>query len=116
MKIVVSAQSPTADSVVDPRFGRAACFLVFDATSGACQVVDNAAALSAAHGAGTSSAEAVARLGAHAVISGHVGPKAFAVLAAAGIRVYQAGAVSARAAVEALSRGELTEMHQPDAA
>lgn len=110
MKIVVSAKNGTPESEVDPRFGRASHFLVFETEGGAWQAVDNASALSAAHGAGIQSAETVCRLGAKAVISGHVGPKAFTVLSAAGVRVYRGDARTARAAVEDFQRGQLPEL------
>jgi predicted Fe-Mo cluster-binding NifX family protein len=110
MKIVVSAKGRAPDSEIDPRFGRAACFLVFDTGSGAWQAVDNAQALSAAHGAGIQSAETVCRLGAGIVISGHVGPKAFTVLAAGGVKIYQGDARTASEAVEAFQCGQLVEL------
>jgi predicted Fe-Mo cluster-binding NifX family protein len=110
MKIVVSAKGATPESEVDPRFGRAACFLVFDTGNGVWQAVDNAPAISAAHGAGIQSAETVCRLGAEIVISGHVGPKAFTVLAAGGLKIYQGDARTAREAVEAFQRGQLPEL------
>jgi predicted Fe-Mo cluster-binding NifX family protein len=110
MKIVVSAKGQVPDSEVDPRFGRAACFLVFDTGSGAWQAVDNAQALSSAHGAGIQSAETACRLGAEIVISGHVGPKALTVLAAGGVKIYQGDARTAREAVEAFQRGQLAEL------
>lgn len=115
MKIVVSAKGQDPESEVDPRFGRAFCFLVFDTENGVWQTVDNAQALSAAHGAGIQSAETVCRLGANIAISGHVGPKAFTVLAAGGVRAYRGDARSAREAVEAFQRGELAELHAADA-
>jgi predicted Fe-Mo cluster-binding NifX family protein len=110
MKIVVSAKGGAPESEVDPRFGRAACFLVFDTESGVWQAVDNASAMSAAHGAGIQSAETVCRLGANTVISGHVGPKAFTVLVAGGVKVYRGDARTAREAVEAFQRGQLPEL------
>jgi predicted Fe-Mo cluster-binding NifX family protein len=114
MKIVVSAKGGSPDSELDPRFGRAAGFLVFDTESGSWKAVDNSTALSAAHGAGIQSAEKVSRLGASIVISGHVGPKAYAVLAAEGIRVYSSEARTPLAAVEAFQRGELAEQRESD--
>jgi predicted Fe-Mo cluster-binding NifX family protein len=110
MKIVVSAKGASPESDVDPRFGRASCFLIFDTGSGAWQAVDNASAISAAHGAGIQSAETVCRLGAEIVISGHVGPKAFTVLAAGGVKIYQGDARTAREAVEAFQSGQLQEL------
>lgn len=110
MKIAVSARGTEPDSEVESRFGRAARFLVFDTERGSWQRVDNAASVSAAHGAGIQSAELVCRLGADAVISGHVGPKAFAVLTAGGVRIYQGDARSAREAVDGLQRNQLAEL------
>jgi predicted Fe-Mo cluster-binding NifX family protein len=114
MKIVVSAKGGTPESEVAPRFGRAACFLVFDTESGVWQAVDNASAISAAHGAGIQSAETVCRLGADIVISGHVGPKALTVLAAGGVKIYRGDARTAREAVEAFQRGQLPELKDSD--
>ena len=111
MKIVVGAKGGTPESEVDPRFGRAACFLVFDTESGVWQAVDNVSAISAAHGAGIQSAETVCRLGADTVISGHVGPKAFTVLVAGGVKIYRGDARTAREAVEAFQRGQLAELN-----
>jgi len=110
MRIVVSAKGGDPSSEVDPRFGRAAYFLLYETESGAWQSVDNASALSAAHGAGIQSAETVCRLGANAVIRGHVGPTAFAVLAAGGVKVYQGDARNAQAAVEDFRCGRLAEL------
>jgi predicted Fe-Mo cluster-binding NifX family protein len=43
--------------------------------------------LNAAQGAGIKSAEAISRLGANVLITGHCGPKAFETLSAAGIEI-----------------------------
>jgi predicted Fe-Mo cluster-binding NifX family protein len=110
MKIVVSAKGRAPDNEVDARFGRAACFLVFDTDIGAWHAVDNAGADSAGHGAGIQSAEMACRLGANAVISGHIGPKAFTVLAAGGIKMYRGDARTALEAVEAFRHGLLPEL------
>ena len=110
MKIVLSAKDKAPGSEVDPRFGRAAFLLVFDTTSEAWESVDNASAMSAAHGAGIQAAETACRLGAGAVISGHVGPKAFSVLSAGGVKVYRGDARTALEAVEAFRRGQLPEL------
>jgi predicted Fe-Mo cluster-binding NifX family protein len=111
MKIVVSARGTTQDSEVDPRFGRAAHFLVFDAADGSWQPVENTQALNAAHGAGIQAAETVCRLGASALITGHVGPKAFAVLSSGGVKAYRGDARTAREAVNGFQRGLLVELN-----
>ena len=52
MKVVVTAQGNSLDALVDPRFGRAAWFLVVDTDTLAVTVIDNASNVQAAHGAG----------------------------------------------------------------
>jgi predicted Fe-Mo cluster-binding NifX family protein len=111
MRIVVSARGAAPASEVDPRFGRAASLLVFDTESGAWQAIDTMDARGAAHGAGIQTAETVCRLGATGVISGQVGPKAFAVLATGGVRIFRGDGRTAREAVEAFLHGRLPEQH-----
>lgn len=114
MRIVVTAQGPGLDSPVDPRFGRARHFVLADTESGAMTAHDNAQNLNAPQGAGIQAAQAVARLGAEAVLTGHVGPKAFAVLNAAGIAVYTGAAGTVREAIEGLKSGKLRAAESAD--
>lgn len=87
--IAVTSEGPALTDMVDPRFGRAAGFVVVDLKSGKSSYVDNGGAQALAQGAGIQAAENVARAGAGVVLSGFVGPKAFAALSAAGIQVVQ---------------------------
>ena len=91
MKLAVTSQGLALTSLVDPRFGRAKYFLVVDTETDEVRAVDNGANLNATQGAGIQSGRRVIELGAEAVITGHVGPKAFATL--------QAGRVSVLAGV-----------------
>jgi predicted DNA-binding protein (UPF0251 family)/predicted Fe-Mo cluster-binding NifX family protein len=88
-KIAITSEGPTLDDLVDPRFGRAAGFVIVDPDTMSFSYVENGAAQARAQGAGIQAAETVARAGVTAVLTGYVGPKAFAALAAAGIRVAQ---------------------------
>jgi predicted Fe-Mo cluster-binding NifX family protein len=88
MKVAITSQGPDLNSPLDPRFGRAKYLLVVDLETNELVVHDNAQNASALQGAGIQAARAVADLGASAVITGHVGPKAFVTLDAAGIAVY----------------------------
>ncbi|HXK62500.1 MAG TPA: NifB/NifX family molybdenum-iron cluster-binding protein, partial [Acidobacteriota bacterium] len=88
MKIVVTSLGSTLDSPMDPRFGRAAKFVLFDDESQSFEVIENTQYLNAAQGAGLQAAEIVSRAGADCVLTGHCGPKALKALTAAGIRVY----------------------------
>ncbi len=110
MKIAFSTSGADLDAPLDSRFGRAAKFLVYDTETASFEVIDNAQNLNAAQGAGIQSAQNVAATGAQALVSGHCGPKAFRVLAAAGIKVYYASdAPTVAAALELYREGKLKE-------
>ncbi len=88
MKVAVSAQGTEKSSPVDPKFGRAPWFVILDSDTGEIvKVIDNRAAQDAAHGAGINAATVVGESGVEVVLTGRVGPKAFVVLDAAGIKV-----------------------------
>jgi len=107
MKIIVTAYSAELDSAVDPRFGRAAHFLVVDPETMACEAHANPA-INAAGGAGSQAAQFVTRLQGKGVISGAFGPNAFQALSAAGVEMYLCPAgLNARQAVEAYRTGTL---------
>lgn len=105
MKLVVTAQGPTLDSPVDPRFGRAQYFLLVDSDTGSFTAHDNAQNLNAAQGAGIQAAQTVVELGAEAVLTGNVGPKAFTTLQAGQVAVYPGAAGTVREAVEQWQSG-----------
>ena len=109
MKIAVTSTGPEQSSRVDPRFGRARCFVVVDSETNESVPHDNTPNLNAAQGAGIQAGETVARLGAEAVITGHVGPKAYRILKAAGIRVFLCGDDTVEGALRRFKAGELTE-------
>jgi predicted DNA-binding protein (UPF0251 family)/predicted Fe-Mo cluster-binding NifX family protein len=105
-KIAISSEGPTLDDRVDPRFGRAAGFIIVDPETMAFEYVENGAAQVRAQGAGIQAAETVARAGAQAVLTGFVGPKAFQALAAADIRIAQdLDNMSVRQAIERVKSG-----------
>jgi predicted Fe-Mo cluster-binding NifX family protein len=88
-KIAVSSEGPGLDEVVDPRFGRAAGFMIVDSADMSFEYIDNGASQAMGQGAGIQAAESVARSGAKVVLTGYVGPKAFQALSAAGITIGQ---------------------------
>ena len=112
MKIAISAQGTSLDSPVDPRFGRARYFIVTDTESGDFSVHDNTVNLNAAQGAGIQSAKNVADLGIQAVITGNVGPKAYATLSAAGIEIYTGASGTVRDSLQAFRAGALSRVDQ----
>ena len=112
MKICVSASSNTLDANVDPRFGRCPYFVIVDSETMESEVVSNDST-NAAHGAGIQAAQTVANSGATVVITGNVGPNAFKVLSATGIKVITGVSGSIKEAVEKYKNGELQETTNP---
>ena len=74
MKIAVTSTGKTLDSQVDPRFGRAACFIIIDTETMDFSVIENSN-VAAAGGAGISSAKAVIDTGAQTVLTGSMGKR-----------------------------------------
>jgi len=107
MKIAVTAQDRSLESPVDPRFGRARYFLLVDTESGNFTAHDNVQNLNATQGAGIQAAQMVVQLGAEAVLTGNVGPKAFATLQAGRVAVYPGATGTVRQALEELRSGRL---------
>ncbi|MBT7166155.1 MAG: NifB/NifX family molybdenum-iron cluster-binding protein [Victivallales bacterium] len=113
MKIAVSTSGTTLGSPVDPRFGRAAGFLVVDLDSDETEYIENTQNLRAAQGAGIQTAQNVANTGAEVVLTGHCGPKAFRVLGSAGVALH----VGAEGTVaEALARFQTGDWEASDGA
>jgi predicted Fe-Mo cluster-binding NifX family protein len=79
MKTVISAQTPSITAPMDPRFGRAAYFCIYDNESGKSLFLDNPH-IDAQGGAGVKTSEMIVEAGASKVISGHFGPKAKEIL------------------------------------
>lgn len=107
MKVVVTSQGQDMASQVDPRFGRAKWFIVVDTDSGDFTSHDNSQNLNAVQGAGIQAGRNVIDLGVEAVITGNIGPKAFATLQAGGVKVYIGAAGSVADALEKFKAGGL---------
>ena len=114
MKLIITSQGPELSAAVDPRFGRALWFIVFDTDTGDREVIDNSEQVEAAQGAGVQAAQVVVGSGSQALLTGHCGPKAFQVLDAAGVRVYSGITGTVVGAIEAWETGELAPLSAPD--
>jgi predicted Fe-Mo cluster-binding NifX family protein len=114
MKICITSQGRDLASALDPRFGRAAVFVLVDSEAGTVEAVDNTQNLQAAQGAGIQAAQTVARAGAKVVLTGHCGPKAFRVLSAAGIKIFNTQAPTVGEALDQYRAGKLSEARAAD--
>ena len=116
MKILITAQGDSLESEVDPRFGRAKNFILFDTETGDHSTIPNTQNIQAPQGAGIQAGRTVTESGARAVLTGNCGPKAFRVLSEAGIKVYVGVKGTVQDAIEAFRAGKLTEAAGPDVA
>ena len=114
MKIAVTTTGTTVDDALCQRFGRAPAFLVVDTETGEAHVQANTQNMNAAQGAGIQAGQTVVETGAEALITGHVGPKAFRVLQSAGIAVYTSDAATVKKALEAFASGDLSPQDDAD--
>jgi len=112
MRLAISAVESDLDASIDPRFGRAMHFLFVDSETMEFESVDNSKNRNAMGGAGVASAELVSERGAEAVITGHLGPKAFSGLAAAGLEGYGAEGMTVREAIEAFCADRLEKLSE----
>ena len=113
MKLLITVTSPDINAALDPRFGRAAYFLLLDSETMEWQAIPNPA-VNSAGGAGIKAAQFVADSGCEAVVSGDCGPNAFDVLSSAGISIYLFGAAqSVNDVLESLKAGKLEQLGTP---
>lgn len=113
MKIAVTSVGGGMDSQVDPRFGRAACFVVVDTESMAFEAIENRN-VDASGGAGINAAKVVIDTGAQAVLTGNCGPNAERTLRAGNVKLYTGVAGTVAEAVEQFKAGQLTEATGPN--
>lgn len=114
MKIALTAREKNIDTAMDPRFGRAPFFVVYDTEWGSYSFIDNEQNLNAAQGAGVQAAQNVVKTGADVLITGSCGPKAFRVLQTSGIDIVVGVSGSIKEVIERYNKGELKAAQGPD--
>jgi len=113
MIIAITSTGEELGDNVDPRFGRAACFLIGDTEKMDFCVMKNEN-VAAGEGAGVSSARLVVDAGARVVITGNCGPNAEHTLRAAGVKLYTGAKGTVAEAIEFYRNGKLTEAAGPN--
>ncbi|MBF0103518.1 MAG: NifB/NifX family molybdenum-iron cluster-binding protein [Desulfobacterales bacterium] len=106
MKIAVTSQGKNLESSVDPRFGRAAYFVVVDSETLDFEVLDNSSNVNAFKGAGIQAASMISDKGAEVLLTGYCGPNAFTTLKAAKIKIVNDVAGTIREAVKNFNDGK----------
>jgi predicted Fe-Mo cluster-binding NifX family protein len=108
MKICISSTGKNLDAAVDQRFGRCQYFLIVDTETMKVKTISNEATLSSG-GAGIQAAQIVTKEDVGSVITGNIGPNAFSILQAAGIKVYIGAEGTVKEAIESYKKGNLKE-------
>ena len=111
MKIAISATALTLDAEVDPRFGRSQYFIIVDPDTMEFESLENPN-VTAAGGAGISTAQMIANKGVQVVLTGNCGPNAYQVLSAAGLQVITGVSGRIRDAIQAYKSGQLQSASQ----
>ncbi len=115
MRIAASTTRGGIDDVITDMFGRAPTFTVVDVENGRIgnyEIIRNENA-AASGGAGIATSQLMADRDVDAVLTGMLGPNAYNVLTAAGIKAYRASGMKVSEAIERMLRGELEEITSP---
>ena len=112
MRIAVTSTDEGLDAKVDPRFGRAAFFVIVDTDTMDFVAIENENAAGGAAGIG--SAKCVIDQGVEAVLTGNCGPNAQRTLDAAGVELYTNVTGTVAEAVERFKSGKLTIADGPN--
>ncbi|MBU4186401.1 MAG: NifB/NifX family molybdenum-iron cluster-binding protein, partial [Proteobacteria bacterium] len=87
MRVAVTSAGKNLESNVDPRFGRAAYFIIVNPETMDYKVVENIQNINLPQGAGIQAGQTIAENNVDILITGNCGPKAFKVLQNAGIKI-----------------------------
>jgi predicted Fe-Mo cluster-binding NifX family protein len=114
MKVAVTAKGTDLGAEVDPRFGRAAHFVLVDSETLEHTSLDNHENADSFQGAGIQAAATLSQHGVELLLTGYCGPNAFKSLTAAKIKVANDATGTVRQALEAYLRGDLPLADAPN--
>jgi predicted Fe-Mo cluster-binding NifX family protein len=114
MKLCITSEGRDLSAAVDPRFGRARFFIIYDGHTGEFEPLDNKQNMNSASGAGVQAATNVVEAGAQVVLTGHCGPRAFDVLEAGDVKVAVGAEGTVEQAIRAWRDGELSPVENAD--
>ncbi len=113
-KIAICSTDTSPSSPVDERFGRCAFFIIWDPEAKEYSSLSNTGT-EADHGAGTGAVQSLINKNVGLVLSQRVGPKAFAALEQAGIKIFTGvTGKTAESALQSYVNGELQELSAPN--
>jgi len=114
MRIAITSAGTDLNDDLDPRFGRAAYFIIVDPDTMDFEAVENRQNLNLSQGAGIQAGKTIVDNQADVLITGHCGPKAFKVLQAAGVKIVTGESGKVADAIEKFKKGELEPLSEAD--
>ena len=109
MKIAISANGETNESILDVRFGRCEYFQIHDTETKEVQILENLGKC-ASGGAGIVAANQLIDEKIDVIITGNLGPNAFKIIDASEIKAYKCDSTSIKAALDKYNNNELEEI------
>jgi predicted Fe-Mo cluster-binding NifX family protein len=111
-RVCITSTGHRGQDPVDPRFGRCAYFLIVDGPQGDFRAVENQARV-LGNGAGIQAAQTIVNLDVKVLITGDLGPNAFRVLSASGIRTFRSLGGTAEQVLSEYRSGKLSMIEAP---
>ena len=109
MLIAITAQENSLQSEIDPRFGRAAYYMIVNTETNEVTAHNNSDGINASNGAGTGAAQTLSEYGVKALYTGSVGPKAAEVLNQANIPYYENNSGTVQSLLDQLKGGTVSQ-------
>mgnify|MGYP006307308839 CR=1 FL=1 len=113
-RIAVTSSGTDLNSEMDPRFGRAAYFIIADPETMQYEVVENRQNLDLPQGAGIQAGKTIVESGAAVLITGFCGPKAYKVLESAGIQTITGAKGKVGDVLSEYKSGKFTKADDPN--
>lgn len=109
MLIAITALENSLQSEIDPRFGRAAYYMIINTETDEVTAHNNSDGVGASNGAGTGAAQTLSEYGIEALYTGSVGPKAAEVLNQAKIPYYENVSGTVQGVLDQLKAGGISQ-------
>ncbi|MDU4860274.1 MAG: NifB/NifX family molybdenum-iron cluster-binding protein [Terrisporobacter othiniensis] len=110
MKIAISTNGTTKESLLDSRFGRCNYFQIYDTDTKEFSVIENKG-FTAAGGAGIAASNQIVDEKVQVVITGSLGPNAFDIINGSNIKAYKCANLSMDEVIEKYNNKELEEIN-----
>jgi len=115
MKIAISSNGNSNESLLDMRFGRCEYFQIHDTENKEVKVLENKGAISSG-GAGIAAANQIMEENVDVIITGNLGPNAFDIIEKAEIKAYKCDSISIKVVLDKYKCNELVQIKNSGAA